>query len=311
MKNLYGRVITALGDFNSSPETFETVGVFTDLKLSEYSSFKIGGAADLALFPKNEAALIFCVNLLCENGILFHVIGNGSNVLFADEGVRGSVIFTSEMNDIEVSENMIVAECGAGITKISRIALENSLTGLEFACGIPGSLGGAVYMNAGAYGGQMSDVVVESTYFDPRSKKIYTISADEHRYGYRESIYIDNPDYIILSAKLRLSGADKNDIKAKMDENLRARRDKRPLEYPSAGSVFKRYPGYFTGKIIEEAGLKGYTVGGAQVSCKHAGFIINIGGATSNDVKALIDHIKKTIYSIHGIDLECEVRFIG
>ena len=308
---MYESVVSSIEYFCSSPESRGMLTYKVGISLAEYSSFKIGGRADLALFPKCESALIYCVDLLNKNAVPFYVIGNGSNVLFSDSGIRGAVIFTTDMNTFSVDGNFIYAECGVGITKLSRVALDNSLSGLEFACGIPGSLGGAVYMNAGAYGGQMSDVVLESTYYDPRTKTVNTISSDAHKYGYRESIYITNPNYVILSAKMKLSFADKANIKALMEENLRARREKQPLEYPSAGSVFKRYPGYYTGKIIEEAGLKGYSVGGAQISSKHAGFIVNIGGATAADVKELIEHIKKTIYNIHRIELECEVRFIG
>lgn len=311
MKIVYENLINLINEYNSSPETSDKIGYSAELLLSEYSSFKIGGPCDIALFPKNERAMIFCLDILSSLGIDFYVIGNGSNVLFDDEGVRGAVVFTTKMDSVSVEDEKICAECGAGITKISRIALAHSLSGLEFACGIPGSLGGAVFMNAGAYGGEMSNVVVESRYYDLKSKTVKKLAGDEHLFGYRESAYLKNADMIILGATMQLKKADHDEIKSVMDQNLAARREKQPLEYPSAGSTFKRYPGYFTGKLIEEAGLKGYAVGGASVSEKHSGFVINHASATSSDVKRLISDIKQKIYEKNGIMLECEVRFIG
>ena len=311
MKIVYENLLNLINEYNSSPETFDKIGYGTEVLLSEYSSFKIGGPCDVALFPKNERAMIFCLDILSSLELDFYVIGNGSNVLFDDEGIRGAVVFTTKMDSISVEDEKICAECGAGITRISRIALAHSLTGLEFACGIPGSLGGAVYMNAGAYGGEMSNVVVESRCYDIKTKTVKTISGDEHLFGYRESVYLKNPDLFVLKATMKLEKAEYDEIKAVMDKNLSARREKQPLEYPSAGSTFKRYPGYFTGKLIEEAGLKGYAVGGASVSEKHAGFVINHASATSADVKKLISDIKQKIYEKNGIMLECEVRFIG
>lgn len=310
MDQIYENVYDSIKKYDSSPETKGTLKIETDLLLADYSSFKIGGRADIALFPKNSDAMIFCLETLKDFGVKTYVIGNGSNVLFSDEGLRGAVVFTTEMASVRFDGTKIYAECGAGITKISRMALEHSLSGLEFACGIPGSLGGAVYMNAGAYGGQMSDVVVESTYYDMNSRTVKKCIGDEHSFDYRKSVYMGCEDKVLLCATMQLSLGIPGDIKSVMDANLRARREKQPLEFPSAGSAFKRYPGYYTGKLIEEAGLKGYSVGGAQVSEKHAGFIINRGSATANDVKALISHIKNTIYQKHGIMLECEVRFI-
>ncbi len=311
MEKTYRKIYDLVTEYNSSPETKGTLKIQTDLKLAEHSSFKIGGNADIAFYPKNERAMIFCLDLLKDNDIPAYVIGNGSNVLFADEGIRGAVVFTTEMDLVKIEDTKIYAECGAGITKISRAALEYSLSGLEFACGIPGSLGGAVYMNAGAYGGQMSDVVVESRYYDLKAKEIKTLAGDAHNFGYRESAYVEDPDKIIISATMQLKPSDHDAVKSVMDKNLAARREKQPLEFPSAGSTFKRYPGYYTGKLIEEAGLKGYSVGGAEVSEKHAGFIINRGGASASDVKTLISDIQRIIHEKHGIMLECEVRFIG
>lgn len=311
MEKTYEKIFDSVKKFNSSPETKDTLKIKRDLILADHSSFRIGGPADIALFPENENALIFCLDLLTQSGVEFYVIGNASNVLFDDGGVRGAVVFTEKMNDVMVEYDHIYAECGAPITKVSRAALEHSLSGLEFAYGIPGSIGGAVYMNAGAYGGQISDVVCESRCYDINEKRVRTVVGDEHGFGYRKSVYAEQDGLVILSAKMKLSLRDKKEIKAKMDENLRARREKQPLEYPSAGSTFKRHPGYYTGKIIEESGLKGFSVGGASVSEKHAGFVINRVGATSADVKAVIKAIREKIYENYGIELECEIRFIG
>jgi len=213
MEHIYEKLKDLINEYNSSPETKDSIEYRTNATLAEYSSFKIGGPCDIALFPKNERAAIFLLDNLASKGIEFYVIGNGSNVLFDDEGIRGAVIFTTEMKEISVTSNTIFAECGAGITKISRVALEHSLTGLEFACGIPGSLGGAVYMNAGAYGGEMSDVVIESRYYDVKKKEIITVRGEEHGYGYRKSIYIGNGDMVILSAKLELKNASYDEMR--------------------------------------------------------------------------------------------------
>ncbi len=282
-----------------------------DLPLAHYSTFKIGGNADIMVFPRDERELVYSVKAAKEKGKKYFILGNGSNTLFSDNGYRGVVISTERLNNFVVNNTEIEAYVGASLTSVSKTAQTNSLAGLAFAYGIPGSVGGAIYMNAGAYGGEMSDVVIESRYYDPTEDKIFSLVGDEHKFSYRHSFYIENPDFIILSAKLKLSKGNTCEILDEMKDYMARRRDKQPLEYPSAGSVFKRCPGHFAGKLIEDSGLKGYTVGGAQVSEKHAGFIINIGGAKAKDVMDLIEYIKETVYKKHGVNLECEVKIIG
>ena len=207
---------------------------------------------------------------------------------------------------IKVIENRIIAEAGASLNLVCKTARDKELSGLEFAYGIPGSIGGAVFMNAGAYGGEMSQVVAQSTYLSLDDMTVHTIPLSAHEYGYRESVYRHN-NWLVLSAVMELKKGEYDKINAAMNDYMSRRIDKQPLEYPSAGSVFKRYPGRYTGQMIEECGLKGYSIGGAQVSEKHAGFIVNKGGATSTDVLALIEHIKNEVYKKFDCCIECEV----
>lgn len=279
-----------------------------NIELSEHSSFKIGGLADLGVFPENAEDIKNAVRFARECKIKYTVIGNGSNVLFSDRGYRGAVIFTSGAKNIEINENIIKVDCGTSFTYLAIAAGKASLSGLEFAYGIPGTVGGAVYMNAGAYGGEVKDILTLSLCYDAARDEIYEIEA--HDFGYRTSIYAKNSDLTVLGATFKLAHGDLDEIKSKMDELMAKRRDKQPLEYPSAGSTFKRPEGCFAGKLIEDAGLKGYTVGGAQVSEKHAGFVINRGGATAKDITILVDHIKKTVFSQFGVMLECEIKFV-
>ena len=281
----------------------------TDRILSQDSTFRIGGKAAVAAFPDNIEQLCDAIGFFRANGIYFTVIGKGSNVLFADEGFGGAVIFTSRLNRISADGNILNAECGVPITYLSSVAQKNSLGGLQFAYGIPGTVGGAVFMNAGAYGGEIKDVVASVGYFDPQTGKTGTMTADECGFGYRESVF-QHSDKIVLSASFSLQPGDAGLIKADMDDYMSRRREKQPLEFPSAGSTFRRYPGYFTAKLIDDAGLKGFSVGGAQVSEKHAGFVINRRNATAADVLALVAEIKKRIFEINGINIECEIRYI-
>ncbi len=280
-----------------------------DFPLFKACSFKIGGPCAVAIYPKNEEALAFAVNTCTDNDIKYLVIGNGSNVLFSDKGYNGAVIFTSQMTAIEFDGDTVTVGCGHSLTRLSSIARDRGLCGLQFAYGIPGSVGGAVYMNAGAFGGEMKDVVTSVRYFDPKTRRFGEYRSDELDFSYRHSIF-EHEDKIIVSAKIKLSQGEHEAIKAEMDDIMARRRDKQPLEYPSAGSTFKRYPGYFTAKLIDDAGLKGYSVGGAQVSEKHAGFVINKDNATCEDVLGLVSLIKKRIYELNGINIECEVRII-
>ena len=285
----------------------------SNVALAPYSSFRIGGPADFAVWPFSRAALLDVVTALRRLQIRSHVFGNGSNVLFSDEGYRGVVIFTTKMNRIVLREGILWADAGVSFTGLAVRALQEGLTGLEFAYGIPGSVGGAIYMNAGAYDGEISQVCTETTIYDPTQALlggISTVAGDAQGFGYRTSAFQSMEGAVILDGKFRLKAGNPTEIKAKMDDLMARRREKQPLEYPSAGSTFKRAPGYFTAKLIHEAGLKGAAVGGAQVSEKHAGFVINRGGATAKEVLELIEQIQNTIWTKFGVAIECEVRII-
>lgn len=280
--------------------------------LAPHSTFRIGGEARLAAMPDTTEQIIDAVSAAKEAGLDFTVIGNGSNVLFSDKGFDGLVIFTRNADSVVIKGNRVIAAAGAPFTKLAVTVKNAGLTGLEFAYGIPGSVGGAVYMNAGAYNGEASQVVASSMAYDDLTGEVRMISREEHNFGYRTSVYSQNRDrLIVLSAEFELKEGDSAAIWETMQDLMRRRREKQPLEYPNAGSVFKRPQGYFVGKLITDAGLKGYTIGGAQVSEKHAGFIINIGGATAEDVLRLVEHIQKTVQSQFGVMLECEINFKG
>lgn len=280
-------------------------------KMSKYTTMKVGGPCDCIVLPdaisKIKDVIDFCKN---EN-IAFYVIGNGSNLLVKDEGIHGVVIkLGHRFSKIEQNGEYILAYSGATMPAISQIAKKNSLKGLEFACGIPGTIGGGVKMNAGAYGSQISDILYEVTYMD-ENEEIKTISNDNCLFGYRKSIFTINPKYVILSAKFKLKKGNIDEIENKMKENSLARRTKQPLEYPNFGSVFKRPEGYFVGKLVDDAGLKGYQIGGAQVSTKHTGFIVNVDNATCKDVLDLIEYVQTTVYNKFNVKLTPEVIIIG
>ena len=278
--------------------------------LSRHSSFRIGGAADLAIFPHSSDALCQTLTLLRGQEIPVLVIGNGSNVVFSDAGYRGAVVFTGKCRKIKIEDNMVYADAGVSLSALASAVRDESLSGLEFAFGIPGTLGGAVYMNAGAYGGSMSDVCVSSEYYDLEKGQVSGLFLGGQCFDYRKSIYQKHPERIILSATLYLKKGDRKTISEQMRTYWEKRRTTQPLELPNAGSVFKRPEGYFAGKLIEDCGLKGLTVGGAQVSAKHAGFIVNIGGATCEDVKRLIEQIQTIVSYKTGVELECEIKFL-
>lgn len=276
-------------------------------KLCDYTSFKIGGKADIMVFPDTLEKIKSVVKFANEQKLPVFVLGKGSNLLVSDEGINGIVINTCKFDKIEIAdETTIICQSGASLMRLCRFAFENSLTGLEFAFGIPGTAGGAAYMNAGAYGGEMKDVLVKCEHLTSDGE-IGAFEGNELELGYRKSVYSDK-DYIVTSLTLKLHKGDKEEIKSKMDDLMSRRKDKQPLEYPSAGSTFKRPEGYFAGALIEECGLKGYTVGGAQVSEKHAGFVINVGGATAKDVNELIEHCQKVVFKNTGVTLEPEVK---
>ena len=274
--------------------------------LSSHTTFRIGGDASLFVSPADEDQLIGVISYLEKNGIRYFLLGKGSNVLFDDAGYDGAVVSTSKLDKISVCGNEITAQCGASFTYLASVAAGNSLSGLEYAYGIPGSVGGAVFMNAGAYGSETAAVLKSSRYLDISDCTVKTLPLEEHLFGYRDSVF-RHRRFIHLSSVFALQAGDKAQIRAYMNELMQRRRDKQPLEYPSAGSVFKRYPGRYTAQMIDEAGLRGLSVGGAQVSEKHAGFIVNKGNATSSDVIALVGKVREAIRDKYGIEIECEI----
>ncbi len=278
-----------------------------DEPLRNHTSFKTGGNCPILIEPENATQLRNLIGYIKEQSVPFTVIGNGTNLLVPDEGINKAVIKIGDnMTGIALEDNdTIVCSAGTKLVTLCKFALENELSGLEFAFGIPGTLGGAVFMNAGAYGGEIKDVLKEVTHITP-DLSVETIPAEKAELSYRHSAYKEN-GCIITSAKLKLKKAPKEDIKAAMDDFLFRRKDKQPLEYPSAGSTFKRPEGYFAGALIEQCNLKGKSVGGAQVSEKHAGFVINKDNATSKDILDLIELIKETVKTQTGVDLEPEV----
>lgn len=304
MTDKYSALLTLAEEYNREHEN--PIEIKQNEPMSRHTSFKIGGNADLYIIPHDMDALIETVRILKETETKRYFLGNATNVLFDDAGFHGAVVSLGNICAIKVIENRIIAEAGASLNLVCKTARDKELSGLEFAYGIPGSIGGAVFMNAGAYGGEMSQVVAQSTYFSLDDMTVHTIPLSAHEYGYRESVYRHN-NWLVLSAVLELQKGEYDKINAAMNDYMSRRIDKQPLEYPSAGSVFKRYPGRYTGQMIEECGLKGYSIGGAQVSEKHAGFIVNKGGAASADVLALIEHIKNEVYKKFDCRIECEV----
>ncbi|MDD7113697.1 MAG: UDP-N-acetylmuramate dehydrogenase [Lachnospiraceae bacterium] len=284
--------------------------VLTEEPMSRHTSFQIGGPADLFVQPATGEEVREAIRLAKKVQVPFFVVGNGSNLLVSDDGFRGMILqIGRNLQEITVEGNEIHAEAGALLSRVARTALEHGLTGMEFAAGIPGSLGGAVAMNAGAYGGEMKDILTEVEVLTPEGeRKVLTL--DELELAYRHSCIFEK-NYIVLSAHLHLGEGDKDAIRNRMDELARARREKQPLEFPSAGSTFKRPEGYFAGKLIQDAGLKGYTVGGAQVSEKHSGFVVNCGGATAEEVLFLIRQVQKKVKDQFGVTMEPEVRMVG
>ena len=286
------------------------IPVKADLPLCEYSTFRIGGKADLVLFPTTVEQFTLQLAMLAQSGLKYKVIGNGSNVLFSDAGFRGVVVVTSEMKQYRFDGNVLVAESGASLARVCTEASRHGFAGLEFGCGIPGTVGGGVYMNAGAYGGQISDVLLSSDCYDTANNRTFTLDAAAHDFAYRHSVFADHPEYIVLSSRFSLPKGDAEQIMQRVREQAQSRRDKQPLNFPSAGSTFKRPEGYFAGKLIEDAGLKGLRVGGAVVSEKHAGFVVNDGGATAADVLALVEQIKARVLDAFGVRLECEFEYV-
>lgn len=280
-------------------------------KMSKYTTMRVGGPCDCIVFPDEISKIKEVIDFCKNENITFFVIGNGSNLLVKDEGIHGVVIkLGHRFGKIEIDGEYILAYAGATMPALSQLAKKNSLKGLEFACGIPGTIGGGVKMNAGAYGSQISDILYEVTYMDEK-EEIKTIKNKECSFGYRKSIFTINPNYVILSAKFKLERGNIDEIENKMKENSLARKTKQPLEYPNFGSVFKRPEGYFVGKLVDDAGLRGYKIGGAQVSTKHTGFIVNVDNATCKDVLDLIGYVQTTVYNKFNVKLTPEVIIIG
>ena len=284
--------------------------VLRDEPMKKHTTFRIGGPADYFLMPDKDTDVGRIVKICKESAIPYFILGNGSNLLVGDGGYRGAVIqIYKNMSAVTVEGTEITVQAGALLSSVAAAAKNAALTGFEFAGGIPGTMGGAVVMNAGAYGGEMKDVLTEVTVMDEEGE-IVTLPADKLELGYRTSI-IKTAGYIVLEAKLQLKEGNPEVIGETMKDLTIRRTTKQPLEYPSAGSTFKRPEGYFAGKLIMDSGLAGYQVGGAQVSEKHCGFVINAGGATARDVRTLMDNVRDIVYKKYGVTLEPEVKFLG
>ena len=278
--------------------------------MSRHTTFRVGGPAALMALPRTEEEVLTVVRTAHELGVCPIYVGNGSNLLASDAGIDGFVVKLSDgFNQIYHEGTQIIAEGGALLSRIASYAQKNGLSGLEFAHGIPGTLGGAVTMNAGAYGGEMVQVVKEVRYLNQQGE-VCVATVEECEFSYRHSVFVDGSK-LIVSAVFELQPKDPAEIQAVMDDLMSRRKEKQPLEYPSAGSTFKRPEGYFAAALIDQCGLKGFSVGGAQVSEKHAGFVVNKGGATCNDILELMDQVKKCVFDKTGVTLEPEVKFIG
>ena len=289
--------------------TFPAIEIKKDESLSHYTNTKTGGPADYVAFPKSISETKALITYANEQEMPLTVIGNASNLIVKDGGIRGLTIILTRMDQIHASDNKVVAEAGAAIIATTKVACGASLTGLEFAAGIPGSVGGAIFMNAGAYGGEMSEVVETVTVLTPTGQ-LKTLNHADLDFGYRHSSIQDYDD-IVVSVTFGLKTGNQAKIQARMDELNTLRAAKQPLEWPSCGSVFKRPTGYFTGKLIHDAGLQGHRIGGAEVSKKHAGFIINVDHATATDYMDMIHYVQKIVFERFGVHLQTEVRIIG
>jgi len=278
--------------------------------MKNHTSFRLGGPADVFVLPPDTDSIADTVRACKSMNVPVFIMGNGTNLIVRDKGIRGVVIKIAEnLSGYEVDNEYITAQPGILLSRLSRIAMENGLTGLEFAEGIPGTLGGAVTMNAGAYDGEMS-MIVESSVYLGSDGKIYNLGFSEHQFGKRSS-FVQADGGVILGTRLRLRKGDRERIKSKMEEFNLQRREKQPLDMPSAGSIFKRPEGYFAGKLIQDCGLRGFGIGGAEVSGKHCGFIVNKGYATAADVTGLIRYVQDTVYERFGVKLETEVKIVG
>lgn len=283
--------------------------VYYNEPMRNYTSFRTGGNAKVLVTPDTIEKLAETIKYLKSSGVDFAVVGKGSNLLVSDEGYDGTVVLTSKLNSIEVNENKITAECGVGLINLATCALKNSLTGFEFASGIPGSVGGGVVMNAGAYGGELKDIITKVTYCDALGN-IFTESKENLDFSYRHSKFLSNELYV-LKTEFELQKGNYEDIYSTMQSLSKKRSEKQPLNFPSAGSAFKRPVGGYAAKLIEDSGLKGKRIGGAAVSEKHSGFIINENDATAKDIFDLVEFCRETVYEKFEIKLEPEIRFLG
>lgn len=290
-------------------ETYPQLHIKIDEPLAYYSYTKTGGPADAIVFPTSIDEVTQVVSWVNDQQVPLTVFGNLSNLIVRDGGIDGIVMILTEMTGTQIDDEGIYASSGASLIETSRLALAHTMTGLEFACGIPGSVGGAVFMNAGAYGGEVKDCIQYVDILTRDGQQVRLMNDDCH-FSYRHSVFQDQ-DVIILGAYFALKSGDAQAIQDKMAELTQLRESKQPLEYPSCGSVFKRPEGYFTGKLIQDAGLQGYRIGGAEISKKHAGFIVNIDGATATDYTDMITYIQKRIMEEYGVALETEVRILG
>lgn len=292
-------------------KVISTDRILVNEPMKNYTTFKVGGNADCLVKPKNIKEAEDVVRLLLANNIPFTLLGNGSNVLVSDKGIRGVTVYLAEADDeVFVDGNLITASAGMMLSKVAKAALDNALSGLEFASGIPGSVGGAIVMNAGAYGKEIKDAVSSVTMLDIETGELVTVNNKEMNFGYRTSIVKSHP-FMVVKVVFELKQGDKEEIKSQMDELNARRREKQPLEYPSAGSTFKRPEGFFAAKLIEDSGLKGYRVNGAEVSKKHAGFVINKGNATCDDIVKLMKDVRRIVNEKYGVMLINEVILIG
>ena len=281
--------------------------------MSEHTTFHTGGKADIYVTPRDTAEVQKVIDIKNKYNIPITVFGNGSNTIVTDKGIRGIVLALKKLNTVEVDDENQIVTVGGGyaITKLSSAMAELGYSGLEYAFGIPGTIGGAVYMNAGAFGGETKDIVLSVDYLSIDDNKIQTIEAKDCDFGYRHSIFQTMKNVVILSAKLKLTKGNKEEILAKMQENKSVRSAKQPITLPSAGSIFRREDGIIVAKLIDDSGLKGYKIGGAEVSKLHAGFIVNVDNATPQDVLDLMEHIKTVIKEKYDVDLHEEVKIIG
>ena len=301
--NQYMEFYKLLGEFYNEED------ITVDSPMSEHIYFRVGGPADILVTPVNEEQVVNTLKLCREYNVPYFILGNGSNILVKDGGISGVVIKFNKLNKITTEGNCVTAQSGALLKDVSKAALENNLRGFEFACGIPGSIGGAVFMNAGAYDGEMAHVIKSARVIDENCN-IKNLTKEELELGYRSSIVMKK-GYVVIEATVELESGEYASIKDKIDDLTNRRESKQPLEYPSCGSVFKRPVGHFAGQLISEAGLKGYRIGGVEVSEKHAGFMINVADGTAKDYEDLIESVIEKVKEHSGVTLEREVRILG